>query len=108
MPVRIADIELWSSLPIGRCWRDGLKKRLVGSVALTRTSSFAARDLLLEDAGIRIAEALRGCVCRGGVDCHERQARSPRRLSAVLRGCSRLCACRELLQCWAPVPLPYR
>jgi hypothetical protein len=26
----------------------------------------------------------------------------------VLRGCSRLCACREHLQCWAPVPLPYR
>ena len=30
MPVRIADIELWSSWPIGRCWRDGLNKWLVG------------------------------------------------------------------------------
>ena len=44
MPVRIEDIELWSSWPIGRCWREGLNKWLVGSVALPRTSSSAARS----------------------------------------------------------------
>ena len=44
MPVRIANIELWSSRPIGGCWRDGLNKWLAGSVALPRTSSSAARS----------------------------------------------------------------
>jgi hypothetical protein len=38
MPVRIADIELWSSSFMGRCWHDGLNKRLVGPWLTSRSS----------------------------------------------------------------------
>jgi len=44
MPARIADIELWSSWPIGRCWRDGLNKLLVGHSGSTENIEFAARS----------------------------------------------------------------